>query len=50
MPGAVLADRIALQFQMRTIYSSYRPYGTSIIFATHDNLKGHALWMIEPSG
>jgi len=50
MPGAVLAERIALQFQMRTIYSSYRPYGTSIIFATHDIMKGAALWMIEPSG
>ena len=50
IPGAVLAERIALQFQMRTIYASYRPYGTSIAFATYDNMKGAALWMIEPSG
>ena len=35
---------------MRTIYSAYRPYGTSVIFATHDNMRGPALWMIEPSG
>jgi len=46
----VLADRIALQFQMHTIYSSYRPYGTSVVFATHDIMKGAQLWMIEPSG
>jgi len=35
---------------MNTLYSSYRPYGTSIIFSTHDNMKGAQLWMIEPSG
>ena len=46
----MLADRIALQFQMHTIYSSYRPYGTSVVFATHDIMKGAQLWMIEPSG
>jgi 20S proteasome subunit alpha 7 len=40
IPGSILADRIALQFQMHTIYSSYRPYGTSIVFATHDMMKG----------
>lgn len=50
IPGAVLAERISLQFHMRTIYSAYRPYGTSVIFATHDNMRGPALWMIEPSG
>lgn len=50
IPGSVLADRMALQFQMHTIYSSYRPYGTSLVFATHDMMKGAQLWMIEPSG
>lgn len=50
IPGSILADRIALQFQMHTIYGYYRPYGTSVIFATHDNMKGPQLWMIEPSG
>jgi|TARA_B110000503_G_C6959721_1_gene334494 20S proteasome subunit alpha 7 len=50
IPGCVLADRMALQFQMHTIYSSYRPYGTSLVMATHDMIKGPQLWMIEPSG
>ena len=39
-PGAILADRIAMKFQMNTIYSSYRPFGTSLIFANHDMMKG----------
>ena len=50
IPGAVLAERMALQFHMKTVYASYRPIGTSMIFATHDMMKGAALWMIEPSG
>lgn len=50
IPGKILSDRLALEFQMRTIYSSYRPYGTSCVFATHDNMKGAQLWMVEPSG
>ena len=50
IPGKILSDRLALEFQMRTIYASYRPYGTSVVFATHDNQKGHQLWMVEPSG
>ena len=39
-PGQVLADRIAMKFQMNTIYSSYRPFGTSLIFSMHDSMKG----------
>jgi len=35
---------------MSTIYASYRPIGTSLIFASHDMMKGLALYMIEPSG
>ena len=50
IPGNMLAERIALQFQMKTTYSSQRPFGTSIVLATHDNMKGAQLWMVEPSG
>ena len=50
IPGAVLAERMALQFHQRTMYAGQRPLGSSMILATHDNMKGHALWMIEPSG
>ena len=50
IPAAVLAERMALRFQMQTIYNGYRPIGSSLIFAKHDNMKGRALYMIEPSG
>jgi len=50
VPGSVLAERIAGVTQMNTVYSSQRPYGTSIIFASHDHIKGATLWMCEPSG
>ena len=40
IPGKVLAERISLQFQQKTVYSYYRPHGTSSIFATWDNMKG----------
>lgn len=35
---------------MNTVYASQRPYGTSLVLATHDHIKGLALFMIEPSG
>ena len=35
---------------MNTLYYGRRPYGSSIIFAAHDNMKGATLWMVEPSG
>ena len=50
MPGKTLADRIAQQAHMNTIYMSMRPYGSSIIFATHDSMVPFALYMIDPSG
>ena len=45
-----MADRLALRAQMSTVYASYRPFGTSIILAAHDHLKGFGLYMVEPSG
>lgn len=50
IPGSILADRLALRAQMSTVYASYRPFGTSIILAVHDHLKGLGLYMVEPSG
>lgn len=50
MPGAVLAERLGMRAQMNTIYASQRPFGTSVILATHDHLKGLGLYMVEPSG
>eukprot|EP00352_Strombidinopsis_acuminata_P005842 CAMPEP_0176369504 /NCGR_PEP_ID=MMETSP0126-20121128/23334_1 /TAXON_ID=141414 ORGANISM="Strombidinopsis acuminatum, Strain SPMC142" /NCGR_SAMPLE_ID=MMETSP0126 /ASSEMBLY_ACC=CAM_ASM_000229 /LENGTH=250 /DNA_ID=CAMNT_0017728167 /DNA_START=31 /DNA_END=783 /DNA_ORIENTATION=- len=50
MPGQVLANRVALKTQMNTIYASYRPYGTSVVLATWDHMKGRQLFMVEPSG
>lgn len=50
MPGAILAERLALQTQMKTMYSAYRPFGSSIILAAHDAIKGPTLHLVEPSG
>jgi len=50
IPGAVLSERLALKFQMNTIYSGQRPHGTSIIIGNHDTMKGFQLFMVEPSG
>ena len=50
IPGSSLSDRLAMQVQMKTIYANFRPFGTSMIMATSDHLKGAQLWMIEPSG
>lgn len=35
---------------MSTVYASFRPYGTSLILAAYDHLKGFGLYMVEPSG
>ena len=50
IPGVSLADRVALKFQMSTIYANFRPQGTSMIFGIHDMFHGPQLYMIEPSG
>jgi len=50
MPGGILAERLGMKAQMNTVYSSQRPYGTSVVLATHDNIKGLGLFMVEPSG
>ena len=50
VPGKILAERVANTVQMNTIYSHKRPFGTSVIMAVGDLLKGPTLWMIEPSG
>lgn len=50
MPGGVLAERLGMRAQMNTVYASQRPFGTSVVLATHDTIKGFGLFMIEPSG
>ncbi|CDW72662.1 proteasome subunit alpha type 3 [Stylonychia lemnae] len=50
IPIQVLAERLAMRTQMNTIYNGIRPYGTSIILAGNDHIKGLGLYMIEPSG
>ena len=50
IPAAVLAERMALRFQMNTIYNGQRPLGTSLIMASYDPMKGRQLFMVEPSG
>ena len=50
IPNQVLAERLGLRAQMSTVYASYRPFGSSLILAGHDSLKGFGLFMVEPSG
>lgn len=45
-----MADRLGMRAQVSTVYASYRPFGTSVILANHDSIKGFGLYMIEPSG
>jgi len=50
IPGTVLAERVAQYVHSHTLYYEYRPFGTSVILATYDDLDGYNLHMIEPSG
>lgn len=50
IPGKILSDRVANTVQMNTIYSHKRPFGSAMIMAVGDHLKGASLFMIEPSG
>ena len=50
IPAHVLSERLANVAQMSTVYSSQRPYGSTLILGAHDMMKGHTLWMVEPSG
>ena len=50
IPGGILAERLGMRMQMSTVYASQRPFGTSVALATHDNIRGFGLFMVEPSG
>jgi 20S proteasome subunit alpha 7 len=50
IPGSALSERLGMKAQMNTIYASQRPYGSSLILASYDAIKGLGLYMIEPSG
>lgn len=50
IPGQMLAERLANVAQMNTVYGHQRPYGSAMVIAAHDIMKGATLWMIEPSG
>jgi len=50
IPGHVLAIRLSMYMHQYTLYSSYRPFGTNVLVATHDHINGFALHMLEPSG
>jgi len=50
IPGSVLAERLSLRVQMSTVYANYRPFGSTMILASYDHIKGLGLYMVEPSG
>lgn len=49
VPGKVLAARTAMYMHAYTLYSSVRPFGSSVLLASYDR-SGPQLHMIEPSG
>lgn len=50
IPAKLLADRLANFNQMHTMYYVYRPVGSTLIMAAHDQMQGASLWMVEPAG
>lgn len=49
MPGATLAERVALYMQAYTMYGSVRPFCSNVLLAALD-ADGPHLYMLEPSG
>lgn len=49
IPGSVLADRLAMNVHMHTLYWYLRPFGAAALVGSYDD-KGPELYMIEPSG
>mmetsp|Transcript_5322 Transcript_5322/g.8354 ORF Transcript_5322/g.8354 Transcript_5322/m.8354 type:complete len:257 (-) Transcript_5322:36-806(-) len=49
IPGNVLAERMAGEVHMHTLYWYLRPFGAAILLANYDN-SGPNLSMIQPSG
>lgn len=50
IPLKILNDRIANYIHAYTLYSAVRPFGVSIILASHTAEEGPQMYMIEPSG
>ena len=44
-----LADRVAMYIHAHTLYSSVRPFGSSVMLGCHDE-DGPSLYLIDPSG
>ncbi|KAI1304931.1 Proteasome subunit alpha type-3 [Halotydeus destructor] len=50
IPLKHLKDRVALYMHAYTMYSALRPFGSSLLFASHDSVDGPSLYCLEPSG
>lgn len=50
IPLRYLADKVAGYVHMYTLYSAYRPFGTSLFLSSYSKNDGAELYMIEPSG
>jgi len=48
--GKTLADRVAGQVHMHTLYWYLRPFGAQVMLANYDAKSGPQLYMVEPSG
>lgn len=50
IPIKYLKDRVAMYMHAYTLYSSLRPFGTSIMMAAYEEHDGPQLFCIDPSG
>lgn len=48
--GHVLAERVAGEVHMHTLYWYLRPFGSTVMIANYDETTGPQLYMVEPAG
>eukprot|EP00825_Cyclidium_porcatum_P038785 TRINITY_DN4575_c0_g1_i1.p1 TRINITY_DN4575_c0_g1~~TRINITY_DN4575_c0_g1_i1.p1 ORF type:complete len:177 (-),score=39.41 TRINITY_DN4575_c0_g1_i1:221-751(-) len=48
--GSILADRVGQYMHIFTLYWSVRPLGATTLIASHDQVDGYKLHMIDPNG
>jgi len=50
IPLKNLRDRVSMYMHAYTLYSALRPFGSSLLMASWDQLDGPSLYCLEPSG
>jgi len=50
IPLKSLNDRVSMYMHAYTLYSAVRPFGSSVIVGSYDEIDGPGIYVIEPSG